>query len=263
MPTIEVAERAGVGKDGELRPSEDRVAVLDNAVVLLDGATSDDPTLPSPGWYAGVLADRITRELRETPDADLANTLARSIGGVANEHGLRSHHAPSSTVAMLRWSAHTVDALVLADSPIAVFTRSPHDSGEPVDSLTVLTDDRLTRLREAGRLETRKEAANLRNTEGGFWVAEADPEAATHALCASWPTSEVTAVLIASDGASAGIDEYGLFDWAQAREIACTRGPHGVLEAVRTAENNDPDGIRWPRRKRHDDQALVYVDFTR
>ncbi|OZM70319.1 hypothetical protein CFN78_25675 [Amycolatopsis antarctica] len=260
MPTIEVAERAGVGEDGESRPSEDRVAVLDNAVVLLDGATSENPRLPAPGWYAGVLADRITRELRETPDADLDNTLARSIGGVANEHGLRKRHAPSSTVAMLRWNASTLDALVLADSPIVVFTRPAPEAEETV---TVLGDYRLARLREAGRLGDGSEVANLRNTEEGFWVAEADPAAAEHAITASWPRAEISSVLLASDGVSVGVDEYGLFDWFRLRERARSDGPQAVLDIVRAAEGEDPDRVRWPRRKRHDDQALVLVDFTR
>src|SRR5206468_2484911 len=31
----------------------------------------------------------------------------------------------------------------------------------------------------------------------------------------------------------------------------------------RNAEKQDPDGERWPRAKRHDDQALVLADFHR
>jgi hypothetical protein len=30
---------------------------------------------------------------------------------------------------------------------------------------------------------------------------------------------------------------------------------------VRTAEESDPHGARWPRPKRHDDQALAVVSF--
>jgi hypothetical protein len=30
---------------------------------------------------------------------------------------------------------------------------------------------------------------------------------------------------------------------------------------VRAAEHGDPHGHRWPRVKRHDDQALIMVDF--
>ena len=46
MPEIVFAERAGVGADGHPRPTEDHVVVLDNAVLVLDGATSADPRNP-------------------------------------------------------------------------------------------------------------------------------------------------------------------------------------------------------------------------
>ena len=50
MPEIAFAERAGVGADGHPRPTEDHVVVLDNAVLVLDGATSSDPSQPPGGW---------------------------------------------------------------------------------------------------------------------------------------------------------------------------------------------------------------------
>jgi hypothetical protein len=38
-------------------------------------------------------------------------------------------------------------------------------------------------------------------------------------------------------------------------------GPPAVLDTVRAVEAADPDGLRWVRSKRHDDQALVVVDW--
>ncbi len=29
------------------------------------------------------------------------------------------------------------------------------------------------------------------------------------------------------------------------------------------AESDDPNGTRWPRTKRHDDEAVVVIDFDR
>jgi hypothetical protein len=81
------------------------------------------------------------------------------------------------------------------------------------------------------------------------------------ACTASWPRAEVDAVLMASDGVSCGIDDYHLFDWQEALATATTAGPAAVLAEVRAAETADPDGARWPRPKRHDDQALVLVRF--
>jgi len=252
MPEIVIAERAGVGADGADRPTEDHVVVLDSAVVLLDGATAPSPDLPSGGWYAGLLAQRLADGLRAAPHADLAATLADAIADVAGDHGLEPRNSPSSTVAMLRWQEERIDALVLADSPIVAF------GGFGLD---VVSDDRLATLRDEGKLQTGADVRLRRNAEDGFWVAEADPGAAAHALRRSWPRAEVEAVLLASDGVSIGVDEYGLFDWPGVLAMTRADGPDSVLDAVRTAEKLDPDGERWPRAKRHDDQALVMVGF--
>ena len=100
MPKIEISERAGVGLDGRPRPSEDHVVVLDNAVVVLDGATAPSPDLPSGGWYAGLLAKRLANGLCARPDGDLATLLAEAIAAVAAAHDLLPGASPSSTVAM-------------------------------------------------------------------------------------------------------------------------------------------------------------------
>lgn len=253
MPRIEVAEQAGVGIDGVPRPTEDHVVVLENAVLLLDGATAPRPDLPTGGWYAGLLATALADELRANPDLELRALLSDAITATAETHGLRPGAAPSSTVAIVRWSAAVVDALVLADSPIIAFGPGGADP---------LTDDRLARLRGAGLLNTTADVEALRNKPDGFWVAEADPAAAAQAVRRSWPRDEVDAVLVASDGVSVAVDDYRIFDWPHVLSTARERGLLSVLDAVRTAESTDPHGERWPRAKRHDDQALVLIDFT-
>jgi hypothetical protein len=227
--------------------------VLDNAVLLLDGATSPSPDLPPGGWYAKLLGGHLANELRAHPDGELKELLAEAIATVTGAHGLHPGAAPSSTVAILRWTGERVEGLVLADSPIVAFGQRGYD---------LLADERLARLRRAGKLNTNAEVRALRNTGGGFWVAEADPAAAAHALCRSWPAGTLDAVLLASDGVAVAVDDYRLFDWPAALELARTRGLSTVLQTVRAAEREDPHGETWPRAKRHDDQSLILVEFT-
>lgn len=256
MPEIHLAERAGLGLDGKPRPTEDHVVVLDNAVLVLDGATSSRPDLPSGGWYAGTLAEQLAQTLRAAPDTDLTAALAGAISEVARKHDLHPGAAPSSTVAMLRWTRDRVDGLVLADSPIVVFGRSGRRLGH-----SVLADDRIATLRKTGKLGTRERARALRNVEGGFWVAEAEPAAARHAVRRSWPRQDVETVLLATDGVAVAVDDYHILDWPQIRKIARTQGVSAVLDTARAAEAGDPERQRWPRVKVHDDQVLVMVDF--
>lgn len=246
--------------------------MLGNAVVVLDGATNLTPGLPSGGWYADRLAEQLGDRLQTAPERGLADLLEDAIRHVANAHGLVAGSSPSSTVAIARWTSERVDALVLADSPVVAFS-----GGQP----RPLVDDRLRRLpasrhtypqllldgvgygeelAAALRAGMTKTAERYRNHPGGFWVAEANPVAATHAVETSWCRADIDGLLLATDGVSCGVDDYGLFTWAEAFAQACAEGPAAVLDAVRRAEEADPDGRRWPRAKRHDDQLLVLVD---
>ena len=247
--------------------------VLPHAVIVLDGATSLRPELRSGGWYAAELAGAIAGRLTAAPDGDLADILAASIRALARDKGLVPGSSPSSTVSLLRWNDRAVDALVLGDSPVIAFGG---------DGPVVLSDDRLSnvprpggyrdRLRSGGRYDDDHLVAlrsagadmdNLRNRDGGYWIAEADPDAAYEARRARWPRAGLRAVLMATDGVSCGVDDYRIFsDWSAVLDLALSRGVPAVLELVRDAERSDPDGTRWPRPKPHDDQALVLLDFA-
>jgi hypothetical protein len=271
-PRIAVAEAAGVGIDGLDRPTEDRVVLLPSAVILADGATALRDDELSGGWYAEHLCQGLAARLTDQPGAELRALLSKVITDLVREHLLSPGSSPSSTVAVLRWTEDRVDALVLADSPIVAFTRQgPHIVADDRIATLVVPGggyrqrlrsgggygpDHMAALRAAGR-----SAGQLRNVPGGFWVAEADPAAAAHARTANWPRSEVTAALLASDGVSCGVDDYHLFDWPTVLTLATDAGPTAVLAAVRDAEHADSDGLRWPRPKRHDDQAMVLVRF--
>ncbi|MBM7770549.1 hypothetical protein JOD54_000753 [Actinokineospora baliensis] len=269
MPKIAVAEAAGVGLGGEERPSEDVVLVVPEAVLLLDGATSMRDDLPSGGHYAGELAAQLAARLTAAPELDLADLLAGAIRSVARGNGYTPGDSPSSTVAIVRWDADVVEALVLADSPIVAFVPEP-DVVEDRRLRHVPRGSYRDRLRGGGgysadhvaavRASARKTSA-LRNQEGGYWVAEAVPAAARQAIRRSWPREAVRSVVMASDGVSCGVDDYGLFGWPEVLDLINEAGPMSVLDAVRDAELGDPQGTRWPRPKLHDDQALVAITF--
>lgn len=280
MADVEVAERPGDRLTPGAGTSEDVVLVLPNAVAVLDGATSLRPDSRSGGWYAERLAGALEPRLADRR-ADLADVLAESIAEVAARFDLRPGESPSSTAALLRWDEEQVEALVLADSPIVLDTST---------GVRAVTDDQLAalrsrnrgsrnrgsgfrdRLRSGGGFGAGHRAAlgaamgrtsRWRNVEGGFWVAEAVPEAAAHATRARRPRHEARAALVMTDGVSCGVQDYGIFPgWPELLAAAERDGPDAVLAEVRAAEDADPRGERWPRPKRHDDQALALVRFA-
>jgi hypothetical protein len=266
---VSTAERAAGAQ-----PSQDRVVVLARAVAVLDGASAPDPSERDGGWYAGQLAAELAHRL-EDPALDLATILADAIAAVATGHRLTAGDSPSSTVTILRWTDGRVDGLVLGDSPLVTV----HADGRVED----VVDDRLASVAPRQRVayhdrlaagggyddthrrllrELVGEQRRRRNRPDGYWIAEADAGAARHAIVRSWPAAAVSAALLATDGVSRGIGGaagMALPDWRSAYDLAMSAGPRAVLDAVRTPEEEDPDGRRWPRSKRHDDQALVLL----
>ncbi|MEU1812751.1 hypothetical protein [Micromonospora aurantiaca (nom. illeg.)] len=100
-----------------------------------------------------------------------------------------------------------------------------------------------------------------RNHPGGFWVAAADPQAASEALTGEVDKGRAESVLLLSDGASRPADRFGLMTWDELAKLVSTAGCPALLRKVRDAENSDPRGRRWPKGKIYDDATVVYCDF--
>ncbi|MEV6240129.1 protein phosphatase 2C domain-containing protein [Lentzea sp. NPDC051838] len=228
---IETAEQGAPG-----RVTEDRIRVTPNAVIVLDGVTSRTrPPDRNGGWYATKLADELAKLINGTDP--LQDVLARAITNLVAEHALIPGDSPSATAAIVRWTETQIDALVLCDTPVVAFGQTTH----------VLEDTRLEDLRPD------PDILRWKNKPDGYWVAEADPVAGHQALTATWPREEIKKVIVATDGVSCGVTEYGLFRWEDLAEI-----PLGeALDRIREAERGDSEHKRWPRYKTHDDQAIA------
>lgn len=250
---------------------DDRIFATAHAVVMLDGSSAFIPLDVPASTYADRLGSHLRDTLAARPAADLRTTLADGITATAAELGLTPGESPSSTVTVLRELDDRVDVLMLGDNLVVW-------PGE------TLTDDRMDRLRvepwlryrarlatgtgydtEHRRLlrELQRELMRLRNRDGGYWIAEANPAAADHALGWSRDAGAVPWAVLATDGAYRTLRHLGLDDWptlvgADGATLA------GLLDVCRRWEaDTDPDGAALPRAKRHDDKTLAVVQRTR
>jgi hypothetical protein len=168
---------------------------------------------------------------------------------------------------MLRALGERADYLVLADAVMLLDTS---------DGLRVVSDDRVTRLATTERAEAstrptgsarhlRRRAQlttalrRARNRPGGYWVAAADPVAATQAVTDSLARNNLHRAVLLSDGASRLVDVYGLATWSEVLTLVDESGPDELVRRVRAAEAADPQGRRWPRTKSSDDATAIYV----
>jgi hypothetical protein len=245
--------------------SQDRIFVTDTAVIVLDGASAFVPVEVSPATYVDTLGGLLIEGLSAEPEIRLTDLLAEAIGQAASLLGLSPGFSPSSTVAIAREEGDGLDLLVLGDSQIA----TPHG---------IYVDNRLAHFaqpqREAyrdrlaagnGYDETHRELLNTlqtaqsqhRNVEGGFWIAEAVPDAAYHALTFRGDAYRTPWLILATDGAYRPIQHLGLNDWK-----GITARGNGELDRLlnevhRWESRDDPDGLTLPRAKRHDDKAIA------
>lgn len=197
--------------------------------------------------------------------------MAAAISRTAQALDLQPGRSPSSTISILRIRANLVDLYVLGDSPIYYGTDT---------AIQMLTDDRLadlgrTRLAplvEASRAghgytDERREALaalqraqrELRNTDGGYWIAETDPDAAHQAITRIVTSTEARWAVLGTDGATNHLEASHPELWPSIANYN-QKQLDDLLQRIHDWEHvEDPDGQQRPRAKRHDDKTLAAI----
>jgi hypothetical protein len=240
--------------------------------VLLDGLSAPDGTgtgcRHGTPWYVSHLGPQLLA-LASDPSRSLADALAEAIRQVASLHpgcDLTHPGTPSATVVLLRTLDKGADYLALADAVLLLDT---------TDGLKVVSDERVDQLAAKERaaaqvpsgsaLKLRRRAQftkalrRNRNRPGGYWVAAADPQAASQAITGSLPSKTLHRAVLLSDGASRLVDLFKLATWEELVALLDENGPDGLLHQIRAAEAIDPEGRQWPRTKHSDDATAVYL----
>lgn len=230
-------------------------------MIVLDGVTpprSATGCLHSVPWFTARLGGALTELTVSRRDLTLSEILAQAIGRTAEAHAqtceLSHPRTPQATVALARWSADTVEFLVLSDS--ALLLQGPGGTVTPV------LDDRLDRLPRSALATEALVDATLRNKEGGFFTAAADPSVAARAVAGTVPRSEVRALAALTDGATRWTEKFHEGDWRALFEVVAKEGARSLVDRVRELETADREERAYLRRsKTHDDATVVYVEL--
>jgi len=255
---IETASRPGT-RDV---PNEDFVSVAlpasgtGGALVLLDGVTpppDNGGCVHSVPWFTARLGGALLELSVSRRDMGLGACLSAAISRTADAHrdtcDLSHPLTPQATVVAVRWDAEEVEHLVLSDSVLLVEA--------PDGALHTVLDDRIDRLRAAGL-----RVASLRNLEGGFFTAAADPAVTARAVTGRAPRSSVRALAALTDGAARAVERFGADDWEATFALLRKAGPEALLDRVRSLEDADPRGEAFPRGKPYDDATAVLVELS-
>jgi hypothetical protein len=279
MPTL-CERREGVVQTGRMRtelvsepgladqPNEDFASVAlpasgqGGSLVVLDGVTPPRTAtgcLHSVPWFTARLGGALTELTVSLPDLPLADVLSRAIARTATAHAetcdLSHPRTPQATVVLARWSPAAVEYLVLSDSALLV---------EASDgTLTPVLDDRLSRLPRSALVSDAVIDAELRNREGGFFTAAADPGVAARAVTGVLPREGVRTLAALTDGAARWVEKFGEGDWADCLTLVRKQGAQALVDRVRELERADAAGDRafLGRSKTHDDATVVYAEL--
>ncbi|MFE0251818.1 protein phosphatase 2C domain-containing protein [Streptomyces sp. NPDC059010] len=249
------------------RPNEDFASVglpasgQGGALVVLDGVTpprSGTGCLHSVPWFTARLGGALTELTVSLPDVPLTDALARAITRTADTHretcDLSHPRTPQATVVMARWSAAAVEYLVLSDSALLV---------ESTDgTITPCLDDRLSNLPRASLATDALIDAHIRNKEGGFFTAAADPSVAQRAVTGVLPRAEVRALAALTDGAARWVEKFREGSWGDCFALVRKEGARALVERVRALETADAQERTYlGRSKTHDDATVVYAEM--
>ncbi|MCF3175534.1 protein phosphatase 2C domain-containing protein [Streptomyces sioyaensis] len=266
------------------RPNEDYTSVAlpasgqGGVLVLLDGVTppeEDYGCLHTVPWFTARLGGAMLELSVSHRDMTLPDALAAALSRTADAHrttcDLSHPRTPQATVVAARWSEDTVEHLVLSDSVLLL--ERADGSVLPVldprlDELPPAVQDLRAVVRALPRGSAERAAAGreygraveaLRNTEGGFFTAAADPSAAARAVTGSTPRSALRSLTALSDGASRWVEVFRAGSWADCVALVAGQGPQALIDRVRAAEAADPSCAAHPRGKARDDAAVIFV----
>lgn len=227
------------------------------SLVVLDGVTpprSATGCLHSVPWFTARLGGALTELTVSLPDVPLAEALSLAISRTAAAHAdtcdLSHPRTPQATVAVARWSGDAVEYLVLSDCVLLLEA--------PDGAVTPVLDDRLARLPRALLRSDAVVDTRVRNKEGGFFTAAADPAVAARAVTGTLPRDRVRALAGLSDGAARWTEMFHEGDWTDLFGLVREEGARALVRRVRERERADRDGRAFlGRGKIHDDATVV------
>jgi hypothetical protein len=257
----------GASQPGGDPPGQDRWTSTSRGAVVLDGASAFDPAAPAADHYVDVLLAALAETL-DRP-ADLRAILGDAIALVAHQLNITPGGGPSSTVLLLREAGEWLELLVLGDSTAVIGLRDGLIERWTDQRIAGVAADLRARYRDDLRAgqgynsahrellsEIQRVERAARNTDTGYWIAEADDDAGRHAIVHRYPRTDIDWCVLATDGAQHGFDHHDI-DWAALHKASAPELSDLLGSLQRWEADADPDGLQLPRAKRHDDKTVV------
>jgi hypothetical protein len=263
-----------------LKANDDAFAHLENAAVVLDGATSlGEPLMPGDSdaaWIAHFGARRLMAHVRdgEAPRVALRYALAdakKSYEALRRREPQAQWEMPFASMAFtvaceagfdFLWFGDCAGLLRHAEGRLEVlghsFVAKAREAKGAAKAASELKRAPVVEGSLAPYLPLLRSERNRMNS-GKRWAFSPDPRAAEHVHEARIRAAKGSYLLLASDGFLALVSDYAAHTPESLFERALKKGLGVLGEELRTIEDSDPDGRKFPRFKKCDDATAVLM----
>jgi len=263
-----------------LKANDDAFAHLENAAVVLDGATSlGEPLIPGDSdaaWIAHFGARRLMAHVRdgEAPKDALRYALAdakKSYEALRRREPQAQWEMPFASMALtvaceagfgFLWFGDCAGLLRHAEGKLEVlghsFVAKAREAKGAAKAASELKRAPVVEGSLAPYLPLLRSERNRMNS-GKRWAFSPDPRAAEHVREARIQAATGSYLLLASDGFLALVSDYAAHTPESLFERALKKGLGVLGEELRTIEDSDPDGRKFPRFKKCDDATAVLM----
>lgn len=260
--------------------NEDVAGINEYGAWLLDGATglsgaklTDEKS--DARWYTKWWDSYLSTHLKD--DIPIAYIMINGIRQVSIDF----HEAignkicskldyPSSSIIVLKWHENDIEYFSLGDSPLMI--QSSDSLDEITDKIVPVLDGKVFNAIEQAIKKHNissweakkfvqpmlKEHRMLLNTEEGYWILGFDTKAVNKAYQGIININEPTKILMASDGFSAFVDKYHAVEKKDFISQVEDNGLDWIYNQIRSIEDLDNDGIKYPRYKKSDDSSAIF-----
>jgi hypothetical protein len=281
MP-FEILDTISLAGDA-LKPNDDAFAHAENAAVVLDGATAlGEPLMPGdsdPAWIAHFGARRLMSHVRdaEKPKDALRYALAdakKSYEALRRREPEAAWEIPYASMAFavecetgfyFLWFGDCAGLLRHADGRLDVlghsFAAKAREAKGAARAARELNRAPVIEGSLAPYLPLLRSERNRMNS-GRRWAFSPDPRAAEHVLHSRVSAAKGSHLLLGSDGFLALASDYEAYTPERLFERALTGGLAGLGEELRTIEDSDPEGRKFPRFKKCDDATAMLLQLA-
>ncbi len=243
---------------------------------VFDGATSLVPYVSAGGKTGGRIATDIAKDVFSSGSRrlyDLALAANRKIGQAMEAAGINTSEKEalwSVSAAAVAVDEKSVEHFGIGDCLVLAVLKgggyellTPHHDHDletmklwKANAVRCATRDDIYGSVKDKLVEVRR-GANI-----NYGTLNGDPEAKKFFRHGTYPLKNLESLILFTDGLFIPKeDPESPEDWDLFADIYRESGLEGVLKYVRAIEDSDPECLRYPRFKQHDDIAAVELDF--